>query len=268
MLETKECVMADIEFTVDEGVGRILLNRPERKNAFTFDMLKQWAAFLADSQHDDNVRAVVVTGAGGAFCSGVDLDGFAADRGTPWLDKRMLTDKVHLVARAVEDFDKPYIAALPGVAVGAGLDMALMADVRLASTSARFSEGYIRVGLLPGDGGCHLLPRLVGRAKALELLWTGDFVDAGTALELGMVNHVYSDEEFEAKVTGFARKVAAAPPLATRMIKRAVVHGESMTFAASLDLVSSHQAIIQSTHDSREAMSAFREKRPAEFLGR
>jgi enoyl-CoA hydratase/carnithine racemase len=260
--------MNDIEFSVQDGVGTILLNRPHRKNAFTFAMLRQWAAFLHEAQAADDVRVVVLTGAGDAFCAGVDLDELAAERSTPLEDKLMLTEQVHLVARAVEGFDKPYIAALPGVAVGAGLDMALMADMRLAAARASFSEGYIRVGLLPGDGGCHLLPRLIGKAKALELLWTGDFVDAPTALELGLVNAVYADEEFQSSVQQFVARIAAAPPLATRMIKRAVVHGESMTLAASLDLISSHQAIIQSTQDSREAMAAFRQKRPGDFIGR
>jgi len=259
--------MADIEFSVEERVGTILLNRPHRKNAFTFDMLKQWAHFLTEAQYDDDIRVVVVTGAQGDFCAGVDLDDFATSRSTPYSDKEVLTDRVHIVARAVEAFDKPYIAGVLGVAVGAGMDMALMADLRLAAASTRLSEGYIRVGLLPGDGGCHLLPRLVGRAKALELLWTGDFVDATTALELGLVNDVYADEEFDARLNEFARRVAGAPPLAVRMIKRAVVHGESMTFAASLDLISSHQAIIQSTTDSAEALAAFKAKRPGRFVG-
>lgn len=260
--------MSDLEYTVEDGVGTILLNRPQRKNAFTFAMLQDWAAALDEARNDDGVRVVVVTGAGGAFCAGVDLDDFAAERATPYSDKQMLAEKVHVVARAVEAFDKPYIAGLPGVAVGAGLDMALMADIRLASSSARFSEAYIRVGLLPGDGGAHLLPRLVGKAKALELLWTGDFVDAATALEIGMVNHVYTDETFDKELRSLADRIAAAPPLATRMIKRAVTHGETMTFAASLDLISSHQAIIQSTMDSKEAMAAFRERRPGNFVGR
>lgn len=259
--------MAEIEFSIADGIGTILLNRPERKNAFTFSMLKAWADFLDQAQADDDVRVVVVTGAGGNFCSGVDLEDFAAERSTPYADKQMLADKVHVVARAVESFDKPYVAGMPGVAVGAGLDMALMADIRLAAESARFSEGYIRVGLLPGDGGCHLLPRLVGRAKALELLWTGDFVSAADALAIGMVNRVVPDDQFEDELFRFARRLADASPLATRMIKRAVVHGESMTFAASLDLISSHQAIIQSTKDSKEAMAAFREKRSPNFVG-
>jgi enoyl-CoA hydratase/carnithine racemase len=260
--------MGDLEFTVQDGVATILLNRPHRRNAFTFAMLKLWAECLAEAQDDREVRVVVVTGAGAAFCAGVDLDELATERGTPIENKLLLTDKVHVVARAVEGLDKPYIAAMPGVAVGAGLDMALMADIRLAAAGGSFSESYIRVGLLPGDGGCHLLPRLIGKAKALELLWTGDVITAPLALELGLVNAIYPDDEFASSAQAFAHRIAAAPPLATRMIKRAVVHGESMTFAASLDLISSHQAIIQSTQDSQEAMAAFRQKRPGVYLGR
>lgn len=260
--------MAEIEYSTEDGVATLLLNRPERKNAFTFKMLEQWALMLADAQHDDAVRVVVVRGADGNFCSGVDLSDFNAERSTPYADKMLLADKVHAVARAVERFDKPYIAGMEGVAVGAGLDMALMADVRIVSESARFSEGYIRVGLLPGDGGCHLLPRLVGRSKALELLWTGDFVSAPDALQWGMVNRVLADQEFGAGLDAFARQIAAAAPLATRMIKRVAIHGETMSFSASLDLISSHQALIQSTQDSKEAMAAFMEKRPPVFQGR
>ena len=130
------------------------------------------------------------------------------------------------------------------------------------------AETYINVGLLPGDGGAYLLPRLIGRARALELLWTGEFLDAPRALELGIVSHVWPDEEFASRVHELAARIAASAPLATRMIKRAVVHGESMTFAASLDLISSHQAIIQATADSREAMAAFRERRPPVFRSR
>lgn len=260
--------MADIEFSIDSGVGRILLNRPDRKNAFTFEMLEKWSAFLVDAQSDNDIRVVTVSGAGGAFCAGVDLNSFAVERSGPYSDKAMLTDRIHTVARAVERFDKPYIAGVSGVAVGAGMDMALMADIRVASASARMSEGYIKVGLLPGDGGCHFLPRIVGKARALELLWTGDFVDSDEALRLGLVNHVYADEVFDAELDRFARRLAGQPPLAMRMIKRATVHGETSSLSASLDLISSHQAIIQSTEDSVEAMAAFKEKRAGVFVGR
>src|SRR5581483_5158011 len=149
-------------------------------------MIDAWAAALAGARTDGDVRVVVLTGAGDGFCSGVDLGRYdpGSAEPTPLERKRTLTDRIHRVAYALEDLDKPVIAAVNGVAVGAGMDMALMCDIRLAARSARFSEGYIRVGLVPGDGGCYYLPRLVGTAKALELLLTGDFVDGEEAAAL------------------------------------------------------------------------------------
>jgi enoyl-CoA hydratase/carnithine racemase len=145
--------------------------------------------------------------------------------------------------------------------------MALMCDIRLAARSARFSEGYVKVGLVPGDGGCYFLPRLAGLAKALELLWTGDFVDSAEALRLGIVNHVYEDESFEQETLAFARRLAAGPPVNIRMIKRATYQSSRTDLRTALDLISSHMAVVRSTHDSREAMRAFVEKRAPEFQG-
>jgi hypothetical protein len=165
----------DLEYTADRGVSVITLNRPQVGNAFTFDMLDAWAGALRNAARDPDVRAIVLTGAGGAFCSGVDLAEIKKIEDTPIAHKRMMTKMVYQVAEAAEDLDKPLIAAVNGSAVGAGMDMALMCDMRFVSRKARFSEGYIRVGLVPGDGGCYYLPRIVGEAKALELLLTGDF---------------------------------------------------------------------------------------------
>ncbi len=190
--------MADLEYTVEDGIGTILLNRPETKNAFTFAMIDEWAAALRSARTDPEVRVVVVTGAGNAFCSGVDLGEFTGDATDPLAVKSTLHDRIHRVAYALEDLDKPVIAAVSGVAVGAGMDMALMCDIRLLARSARLSEGYIKVGLVPGDGGCYFLPRLIGMAKALELLWTGDFIDAEEALRLGLASYVYEDADFAA----------------------------------------------------------------------
>ncbi|HEY3684983.1 MAG TPA: enoyl-CoA hydratase-related protein [Streptosporangiaceae bacterium] len=260
--------MADLEYTVEDGVATILLNRPAKKNAFTMEMIDAWAAALVDARTDPDVRVVVVTGADGAFCSGVDLGGFDRGDRTTLDRKKVLTDRIHRVAYALEDLDKPVIAAVNGVAVGAGMDMALMCDIRLAAASARLSEGYIRVGLLPGDGGAYFLPRLAGTAKALELLWTGDFVDAATAKELGIVSYVYDDAEFRDKALAFAQRIAAAPPINVAMIKRAVYQSARTDLRTALDLISSHMAVVQSTHDSQEAMAAFREKRAPNFEGR
>ena len=260
--------MADLEYRVSEGVGTILLNRPAKKNAFTLDMVDEWAAAIRRAQADPQVRVLVVTGAGDAFCSGVDLDDFTGEDKSVLQDKTVLTDRVHQVALALEDMDKPVIAAVNGVAVGAGMDMALMCDIRLVGESARFSEGYVRVGLVPGDGGCYFLPRLDGTAKALELLWTGDFIDSATAVELGIASYRHPDDELSEKTYEFARKLAAGPPVAIRAIKRAVYQSARTDLRTSLDLISSHQAIVQSTEDSAEALAAFREKRRPNFQGR
>jgi enoyl-CoA hydratase/carnithine racemase len=146
--------------------------------------------------------------------------------------------------------------------------MALMADLRFAASSARMAEGYVKVGLVPGDGGCYFLPRLVGPAKALELLLSGDFVDAAEALRIGMVNRVYDPAELRAETERFAARLCDLPPVALAMIKRTVYQSASMSLEASLDLISSHMAVVQSTDDFREAMEALREKRPPTFTGR
>lgn len=259
--------MADLEYTVADGIGTIRLNRPAQKNAFTLDMIDRWSAALQAARTDPAVRVVVVTGAGDAFCAGIDLDEFAAEARDTFAVKSLLTNRIHRVALALEDLDKPMIAAVNGVAVGAGMDMALMCDIRLVARSARFSEGYIRVGLVPGDGGCYYLPRLVGMAKALELMWTGDFVDADEALRIGLASQVHPDEEFGDAWLAFARRLAAQPPINIQMIKRAAYQSARADVRTALDLISSHLAVVHATHDSAEAMAAFRAGRPAEFEG-
>lgn len=260
--------MADLEYTMENGVGTILLNRPDRKNAFTLEMIDQWTEILRDARTDDSVGAIVLTAAGDAFCSGAELGTLAPGEPTPYDRKAFLTDHIHRIAYALEDLDKPVIAAVNGTAVGAGMDFALMCDMRFAARSARFSEGYIRVGLVPGDGGAYYLPRLVGPAKALELLLTGDFIDATEAKRIGVVNRVCEDEELREETRKFAERLAAGPPLITQMIKRSVYQSARSDLRTSLDLISSHMGIVQSMEDSHEAFNAFREKRDPHFKGR
>lgn len=262
--------MADaaLRYSVEDGVATLVLDNPKRKNAFTLDMIDDWADALVRSAADDAVRVVILTGAEGAFCSGIDLSVLQGVENTPLARKRMLTHSIHKVARAVEALDKPLIAAVNGVAVGAGLDMALMCDMRFAGRSATMSEGYIRVGLVPGDGGAWFLPRLVGPAKALELLLTGDFVSADEAHRIGMVNRVYEDDELQAKTREFAAQLCRMSPVALGVIKRTVQQSASIDLRTSLDLISSHMAVVQSTEDYQEAQAAFAEKRDGVFRGR
>lgn len=259
---------ARLGYVVGDGIATITLHNPKLKNAFTLQMIDEWADALAAAAVDDAVRVIVLTGASGAFCSGIDLSVLQGVEATPLARKRMLTHGVHKVARAVEALDKPLIAAVNGVAVGAGLDMALMCDMRFASRSATMSEGYIRVGLVPGDGGAWFLPRLVGPAKALELLLTGDFISADEAHRIGMVNRVYDDEDLLERTREFALQLCGMSPIAVSVIKRTVQQSASVDLRTSLDLISSHMAVVQSTEDYQEAQTAFAEKRKGEFNGR
>jgi enoyl-CoA hydratase/carnithine racemase len=256
-----------LTYDVDRAVGLIRINRPSKLGAFTWPMIDSWAEALIEAQTDSAVRAVVLTGTGKAFCSGVDLDQMASAGDRPIERKRLLTDRIHKVARAVEALDKPLICAVNGLAVGAGMDMALMCDIRMAAQSAQFCEGYIRVGLVPGDGGAYFLPRLIGTARALELLWTGDFVSASDALAMGIVSYVYPDDELFEQAMDLARRLAAKPPIAISMIKRAVYQSLDSDLRTSLDLISSHMGIVQSTRDYAEAMKALRERRTPVFTG-
>lgn len=263
--------MADLEWSVENYVGTIRLNRPEQRNAFTFTMIGEWARLLREARYNDEVRVVVLTGTGDkAFCSGIDLGSIsnANPNLTPLQRKSQLHDEIHQVALALEALDKPVIASINGAAVGAGLDMALMCDMRIAARSARLSEGYIKVGLTPGDGGAYYLPRLVGTAKALELLLTGDFVPAEEALRIGLVNRVVDDADLASATTEFARQIAAAPPVTVRMIKRATYQSARADLRTSLDLISSHFAVVAATEDAAEALAAVREKRTPNFVGK
>jgi enoyl-CoA hydratase/carnithine racemase len=257
----------DLIYETRGAVGLIRINRPAQLGAFTWPMLDRWAQAIASARDDEAIRAVVLTGTGRGFCTGVDLDAMAAVEPTPLARKRVLTDRVHKVVRGVADLDKPLICAVNGLAIGAGMDMALMCDIRLAAESARFCEGYINVGLVPGDGGAYFLPRIVGVARALELLWTGDTISAHEARDLGIVSDVYSDDNLLDAALGLANRIAARSPIAVSMIKRAVYQSQTIDLRTSLDLISSHMGIVQSTSDYAEARQAFRERRPAVFTG-
>jgi enoyl-CoA hydratase/carnithine racemase len=267
-------VFEQIIYEKGDGVAIITLNRPERMNAFTPQMIREWAQALERARTDPEVRAVIVTGAGRGFCAGADLRGdsalLVAGEGPPSSAERRnwLRDGVHAVPRAVALLDKPYIAAVNGPAVGAGMDMASMCDIRIASETARFSMAYVRIGIIPGDGGCYFLPRIVGVAKALELIWTGDFIDAQEALRLGYVSQVVPPDELMPSARDFARRLAEGPAVAIQLAKRLVYRGLDATLLEALEEASQAMAIAQSTEDAREGPLAYVEKRPPKFTGR
>jgi enoyl-CoA hydratase/carnithine racemase len=258
----------DLLYEVKDRIATLTLNRPERLNAFTGPMIDRWAWALTEAQRDPDVSVVVVTGAGPAFCAGGDVARMGQGEPTPLDHKNMLWEHIHRVPKALDAMDKPVIAMVNGVAVGAGMGMALMCDVRIASTAARFSTGYVRVGLVPGDGDTYFLPRLIGTARALELLWTADFVEAAEAERLGIVNRVVVPERLAEEVYALARRIADGPQVPIRMIKRLVYQSLRLDLRTHLDLVSSHMAVVRPTEDHKEGVRAFKEKRPPRFTGR
>jgi len=249
-------------------IAMITLNRPDKLNTFHDGMLADWAAALRECQADAAVNVVVLTGAGRVFCAGGDIAQMGQSQRNPALEMgEYLRHHVHPVARAVDALQKPYLCALNGTATGAGLDMALMTDMRYAARSARFAETYVKVGLVPGDGGAFLLPRLVGLTKALEMLWSGDFISAEEAERIGLVSKVFDDDKLMAEMYAFAERLASGPSVAIRLMKRAVYQFLHTAFLSSLEAVTGPMGVAASTEDHREATAAFFEKRTPTFKG-
>lgn len=240
-----------IRYEVDGGIARITLARPEVRNAFTLDMIDRWVHMLNEASQDPTVRVVVLTGEGSSFCAGADLKEIFAPDETPLHRKHRLANHIQQVGLVASRLDKPLIAAVNGPAIGAGMDMALLCDIRVASTTAQLSAAYVKVGVMPGNGACYYLPRIVGTSKALELLLTGRSVEADEALALGIYSQVVEPEKLNSTVDELASTIAGYPSVLVQMIKRTVRHSLTGTLEASLDLVSSAVALV---HSSRPAL--------------
>ena len=258
----------DLLIDVADGIGCLTLNRPDKYNAFTSEMLASLQAALDDFEARDDVAVVILTGAGKGFCSGGDIGGMGAGSEVrPHMTKQRIWQEIQGFPKRLARFEKPIIAAVNGAAVGGGMDLALACDIRVAGERARFAETYAKIGLLPGGGGAYFLPRIVGKARALELLWTADFIDAATALEIGLVNHVHPQDRLMEEARGLAARIAAMPPLSVRLIKRTVDQSLRSDMDTAFDLVSSHIAIARSGPDHAEAIAAYREKRAGRYVG-
>ncbi|HTT87891.1 MAG TPA: enoyl-CoA hydratase [Acidimicrobiales bacterium] len=251
-----------------DGVVTVTLNRPERKNAANGAMWQELHAAFEEAARRREDRVVVVTGAGGSFCSGADIGdpkGISGDSDDPPLTRMRFLGSVML---ALFDLPKPTIAKVQGIAAGAGLSLALCCDLTVVSSGARLSEIFSRRGLSLDGGSSWLLPRLVGLHRAKELAYFAGTLSADEAASMGLVNRVVADEELDAFVDEWAHRLAAGPPVALSMTKKLLNDSAAVSMAQALEDEARCQTVNFSTEDTREAMRAFAEKRDPHFVGR
>jgi 2-(1,2-epoxy-1,2-dihydrophenyl)acetyl-CoA isomerase len=257
-------------FDVQDRVATLTLNRPDRLNALGGTLREDLYDAVLKCGGDASVRAIVITGAGRGFCSGGDVKAMSernqsgeaappSERFTPIRDRIIL---------AMRDCPKPIIAAVNGAAAGAGMNLALACDMRIASKTAKFSQAFVKRGLHPDWGGTYFLPRIVGIAKACELIFTGDSIDAAEALRLGIVTAVYEPEALMPEAVKLARKIADGPPIAISGAKRAIYHNQDVDLRAALEFETFAQNVSRDTEDAKEGVRAFVEKRAAVFRGK
>jgi 2-(1,2-epoxy-1,2-dihydrophenyl)acetyl-CoA isomerase len=255
-----------ILLAVNQGVATITLNRPEAMNAFSGDMREKLLANLSEVAARDDVGCVVITGTGKAFCAGGDISSMIElqdNNDTSVIESRIAISGE--VLRQIQDMPQPVLAAVNGAAAGAGMNLALACDIRLASSKAIFAESFVKIGLIPDWGGFHFLTQLAGTAKAMELMMTGERIDASEALRLGLVNKVIPAENFAAEVEKFSTRLASGPRDALSGIKRGVYLGASASIAEILSYENETQGQLFLSKDAREGMRAFGEKRLPEF---
>lgn len=266
--------MSFLQATQEGAVVTLTLNAPERRNAISsFGDCAEVEEACRRIARDASVRCVILTGADPAFCAGGDLKGMRDRTGIMEADgpadmRENYRRGIQRIPLALWELDVPTIAAVNGPAIGAGLDLACMCDIRVASERAVFAESFVRVGIVPGDGGAWLLPRAVGLSLAAEMSFTGDPLGARQALEARLVSRVVPHAELLPAARALAGRIARNPPTVLRMTKRLLREGQHMSLASLLEMSAAYQAIAQETADHREAVAAMLEKREPEFTGR
>lgn len=257
----------------DGAILTVTLNLPEKRNPISDnDMVDALCAAMEAADKDIGVRCVILTGAGSAFSSGGDLKQMAPDVGSlrasrPVQTRRNYKYGIQRLPMLFQALEVPVIAAVNGPAIGAGCDLACMCDIRIASENARFAESFVKLGIIPGDGGAWLLPRIIGFSKATELALTGEQIDAQEARRIGLVSDVVPATELLSAAKIIADKIAANPPHAVRMTKRLLREGQTADLKNILEMSAAMQAIVHATSDNDEAINAFLEKRAPNFTG-
>ncbi len=258
-----------LKFERDGPVVLVTMDEPQTRNALTGNSaVDEFVAAAARINADDGVRAVVLTGAGPVFSSGgnvKDMRRYAQQAIPPEQIREEYRRGVQRLPLALHHLDVPTIAAVNGPAIGAGCDLACMCDIRLASSTATFAESFVKIGIIPGDGGAWLLPRVVGASKAAEMAFTGEAIDAAEALRCGLVSAVTPPDELLPAALALAKKIAANPGPALRMTKKLLRQGQSQSLEGLLELSAAFQALAHKTPEHEEAVRAFIEKRKPRF---
>lgn len=263
-------------FATYEKSGRIAvvtMNRPEARNAIgTVEDCDDLAAALMRANHDRDVSALILTGAGKAFCSGGDLKSIRERTGIgpqspPDATRSNYRRGVHTIIRALAEVECATIAAINGPAIGLGLDIGILCDIRVAAASAKLASSFVKVGIIPGDGGAWILTQAIGPSRAAEMILTGDTIDAEEALRIGLVNKVAPDDKLMDEARALADRVAVNPPRAVRMAKRLLRESQHGRLSDVLELSAAFQALAHETADHKEAVDAFSEKRKPNFTG-
>ena len=258
----------------DSSIARLTLNRPDRLNAINDQMQVEIAEAVAQADADPDVRVLIITGAGRAFCAGGDMNqlgGSTNGNGSGWTSGN--ADQVRRSFRLAQDMilgvqrcEKPVIAMVNGVATGAGLDLACACDIRIGTPRSRFMSAYVRIGLFPGFGGTWLYPRTMGSlGRAAEMLFTGDFLEAEEAYRLGFLNRLVDEEDLEATTLAMAERIAAGPPIAIRLSKMMLYKGLEFDLETAMKMAAAGETITLTSQDHVEGVAAFREKRAAEY---
>ncbi|MEN9726592.1 MAG: putative enoyl-CoA hydratase echA8 [Pseudomonadota bacterium] len=254
-------------------VAKVTINRPDKRNPLGLAGDGDQFHAMAKRVNDDfDIRCVIMTGAGSAFSAGGDLKAMRDRTGEFGVDNLRLRDHyrsgIHGIIKAMWSIEVPIVGAINGPAIGLGGDVASLCDIRLSAASAKFGATFLKIGLLPGDGGAWLLPRIVGWSRAAQLYFTGDVVDAETARSWGLVSEVYPDDQLMAEAERLAAKIIQQPPQALRMTKRLMRDGVSASFDAIMEMSAAMQVLVQRTDDHMEAVNAFFEKRTPVFTGK
>ena len=255
-----------ILFEKIDAVGKITLNRPEKYNSFVREMALSLQNILANCESDDSIRCILITGAGKAFCAGQDLKE-AVDPQGPEIEQ-IVREHYNPIIKRIREIEKPVIAAVNGVAAGAGANLALACDIVTATQSAKFIQAFSKIGLIPDSGGTYFLPRLIGLPKATAFMMTGEPVSAEKAEVLGMIYAVYEDAEFEPKSLELARSIAAMPTKGLGYTKRLLNQSFNNSLEDQLALEAATQALSAHTDDHKEGIQAFLEKRTPKFTGK